>query len=42
MFSEKTFYNHDNLVFLVPLYETLLSALNKSNGVDHFNLFRKK
>ena len=30
MFPEKTFYNHDKLAFLVPFYETLSSALNKS------------
>ena len=31
MCPEKTFYNHEKSVFFLPLYETLSSALNKSN-----------
>ena len=42
MFPEKTFYNHDKLAFLVPLYETLSSALNKSNDDGRLGLFQKK
>ena len=36
--QEKTFYNHDKLAFLVPLY----SALNKSNDDGRLGLFKKK
>ena len=42
MLPEKTFYNHDKLAFLVPLYETLSSALNKSNDDGRLGLFQKK
>ena len=42
MFSETTFYNHDKLAFLFPLYETLSSVLNKSNDDGRFGLFQKK
>ena len=42
MFPEKIFYNHDKLAFLVRLYETLSSALNKSNDDGHLGLFQKK
>ena len=41
VFPQKTFYNHDKLGFLVPLYETLSSALNKSNDDGHLGLFQE-
>ena len=36
------FYNQDKLAFLVPRYETLSSALNKSNGDGRLGLFQEK
>ena len=41
MFPEKTFYNHNKLAFLVPLYEMLSSELNKSNDDGRLDLFKK-
>ena len=42
MFPEKTFYNYNKLAFLVPLYEKLSSALNKSDNDGRLGLFQKK
>ena len=42
MFPEKTFYDHEKLAFLVPLYETLSLALNKPNDDVRLGLFQKK
>ena len=42
MFPEKTFYNQGKLAFLVPLYETLSSALSKSNDDGRLSRFQKK
>ena len=42
MCPEKTFYNHEKSVFFLHLYETLSSALNKSNEHGHLGLFEKK
>ena len=41
MFSAKLFYNHNKLAFLVSLYETLSSAVNKSNDDGRLGLFQK-
>ena len=42
MFPEKTFYNHNELVFLVPLDRTLSPALNNSNDDGRLGLFQQK